>query len=938
MLELLSILGVVGLIAVAYRQQQRIGVLEFDLEGMRKAFLAHREAAMGGAYGQAAEAKAAGEEPVDAALQAEGPAAAPPTEAKVAAEAIAAETVAANADAGADADATAVAAPDAAGSVPAEAPAGPWSAAAAARAASAAGAPGKRAGPDIETALGTRWAVWVGGLALALGGVFLIRYTIEAGIFGPEVRLALAALLGLVLVAGGEVLRRMGFAMPVEGLKNAFLPAILTAAGAFTLFGAIYAAHGIYGFIGPGAAFTLLGLVGIATIAAALLHGQALAGIGLVGSYATPILVASQAPNLWALFGFIAVVLAATGVIARLRDWTPLMVAAFAGAGLWWLVYLIDDPLPDTAIVLFINAVAVAVMAVVWLRRDEPVAGRIDVPAAVASVFVALAALVIVANTALAPTTGMGTAAALLLGLLAAALYRETAVAALFAAAAATMLIYLHIGLGGTFEITLFHETLAIEGTRSDVPAGSARLWGATLSLAFLAAGLWSARRHAQDWPVRAAAWSLFAALVPLAVLTAVWVSFGNLDRDLSHAALALALAIALAAGAEFVARAERPSLAGGPAVSALLAGAGFAFLLFLHMGFGAFWTTVLLGAAAALPALATRLRTYPALGWLSVGAAVAVVARFAVDPTIVGAAELSTTPVLNALLPGYGVPALAAAFAAWQLARTTNGRPRLAMEAAATLFGLLTVAMLVRHAMNGGVIDGGAPTLAEQSIYTLIAIGGGAILVALDGRSPSPVFRVGSIAVGVVSVAFVAVQHFFVLNPLVTNESTGTIAVFNLLFLGYLLPGAAMAGLAAYARHKRPFWYVAMLALVASLLGFAYATLSLRRLFHGEFIGLWKDFGQLETYSYSALWLALGVALLTAGLLLKSQVLRLASAALVVVAVAKVFLLDMAELEGVLRALSFIGLGAVLIGIGLFYQRMLTRLARAEHARAEAS
>jgi uncharacterized membrane protein len=33
-----------------------------------------------------------------------------------------------------------------------------------------------------------------------------------------------------------------------------------------------------------------------------------------------------------------------------------------------------------------------------------------------------------------------------------------------------------------------------------------------------------------------------------------------------------------------------------------------------------------------------------------------------------------------------------------------------------------------------------------------------------------------------------------------------------------------------------------------------------------------------------------------------------------------------MSELEGVLRALSFIGLGAVLIGIGLFYQRLLTR------------
>ena len=116
------------------------------------------------------------------------------------------------------------------------------------------------------------------------------------------------------------------------------------------------------------------------------------------------------------------------------------------------------------------------------------------------------------------------------------------------------------------------------------------------------------------------------------------------------------------------------------------------------------------------------------------------------------------------------------------------------------------------------------------------------------------------------------------------------------------------------------------MLALLSATLAFAYATLSLRRLFHGESIALWRGMGQIETYSYSALWLALGVALLVAGTWLKSQVLRLGSGVLIAIAVAKVFLFDMSELEGVLRALSFIGLGAVLIGIGLFYQRLLMR------------
>ena len=177
---------------------------------------------------------------------------------------------------------------------------------------------------------------------------------------------------------------------------------------------------------------------------------------------------------------------------------------------------------------------------------------------------------------------------------------------------------------------------------------------------------------------------------------------------------------------------------------------------------------------------------------------------------------------------------------------------------------------------------------------------------------------RIGSLAAGVVSVALIVAQHFLFLNPLFTDESTGKIPVFNLLFLAYLLPAIAAAALALYARNKRPKWYSAMLGLLGSVLVFVYATLSVRRLFQGEHIGWWAGMSQLETYSYSALWLAMGVGLLVAGVWLKSHVLRVASAVLIAVAVAKVFIFDMSELEGVLRALSFIGLGAVLIGIGL--------------------
>ena len=910
--SLIGTIAIVALIIVVARQNGRIGLLEREIGALRSFVLANPQAA-----GEASRA----------AIEPTGQAASPDE---------AAEPVAA-AEPTAEAELSAEAVPEV----------GPWSAVASvsaeeAKEAAAQPSPAESAvpaavpspnRPDIETALGTRWAVWVGGLALALGGLFLIRYSIEAGIFGPGVRLTMAFLLGLVLVGGGEFIRRTGFKVPVEGAAGAYVPGILTAAGAFTLFGTIYAAHGIYGFIGPAFAFLLLGVIGVGTIAAALVHGQALAGLGLLGSMATPALVSSQSPNAWALFGYLAVVLVANTGIARLRGWTFLAAAGFVGTGLWTLLYLSEAPLPDFTVLMFISLVTLGSLALVWLRSGEGEA--LDWPTIAPAFFLAVTAALLLAVAQYQAMGGVSYGAVLIFAMLLVAFYRPAALPLLHAAGIATVLVFAQAALVGSFVFRVSGGEVSVDGFAASPFVSVLRPAGIVLAILFLVDGFWSAWRSIAASPARAAAWAGWGALVPLVVLASLWVAFGNLDRALGYAAAALVLTAIFAVGGEVLARREEPALRGGPAVSFALLGAGVAAMLALHMAFGPLWTTMLAGALAVVPALATRRRTYPVLGWLSVGAVLVVLGRIAFDPTIVGAFALGRTPVFNALLPGYGVPALAFGFAAWQLARTTAGRPRLVMEAAAALLALLTLAMLVRHAMNGGVINTNTPTLAEQAIYTLIALGAGAILVALDMRSPSSVLRIGSLAAGVVSVAFVVAQHFVLLNPLFTDESTGGIPVFNLLFLAYLLPAIAAGALALYARGKRPRWYSAMLGLVMAALVFVYATLSVRRLFQGEHIAWWTGMSQLETYAYSALWLAMGVALLVSGVWQRSQMLRIASAVLIAVAVAKVFIFDMSELEGVLRALSFIGLGAVLIGIGLFYQKLLTRAARQDRAQA---
>ena len=106
-------------------------------------------------------------------------------------------------------------------------------------------------------------------------------------------------------------------------------------------------------------------------------------------------------------------------------------------------------------------------------------------------------------------------------------------------------------------------------------------------------------------------------------------------------------------------------------------------------------------------------------------------------------------------------------------------------------------------------------------------------------------------------------------------------------------------------------------------LLLLSYLSLEVRALYHGPVltVGAATD---AEHYTYSAVWLAFGVVLLLVGIASASQPARLASAAVMLLTIAKVFLLDMAGLTGVCRALSFIGLGLVLVGIGYLYQRLL--------------
>lgn len=791
---------------------------------------------------------------------------------------------------------------------------------------------GKPSRENLESYLGARWPVWVGGVALAFGGIFLVRYSIEAGLLGPAARLTLAALFGLLLMAGGEIVRRKALPKISEIYANAMIPGALTAAGAVTLLGTVFAAYAFYEFIGSGTAFVLLALVSFAVIALSLLHGQALAGLGLLGSLVTPLLVTTDAPNANALFLFLGITWLAVNAASRIRRWTVVPMLANIGTGLWVLVYAAIgtgfDPLPPTLTML----VMIAGTIVLWPGQQYSAAAgtgwasllkrpplKITLSLSIMIVLCALATVASGTSTGIDPQFAFLAVIATLAALGAARAYAFWPT--IMSAAGAVL---------GTLITALslldYIAPEGLDGTPIPLPlSGNEIAVSLLLGAIFTLLGFAALRRFRREEKEFSIVWALLMGAMPVTLGFISFLNFGNFFRDWTHGLYGLAIGAALIAAAEWLFRKGEDDRIDWPANLAV-AGSFAGLTLGLHALTNGIVTTVLVSVLGFAYLMAMRVRAWPALPWMMAAAIVIVFGRIAWEPTLIGANSLGTTPFFNALLIGYGIPTLLAIVSAWLLRGSSDFRVRNIMQALASLSALITIAVLVHHAMNGGKLSGDVPTLGEQSIYTLITIGFSGILMTLDLKTPSPVFRFGSMIAGVVATANVLSLHVFALNPFFSGEDTGPWPFVNLLLLGYLLPALAYALVAYLARGRRPVPYVAMLAVSGAVLGFLWATLSVRRFWQGTNIADWKGFIPGETYTYSVVWLIIGVGLLVLGSKLDAKSIRLASAGLVLIAVLKVFLIDMSNLEGILRALSFIGLGAVLIGIGLFYQRILVK------------
>jgi uncharacterized membrane protein len=753
---------------------------------------------------------------------------------------------------------------------------------------------------DLEALLTLRWGIWLGSAALLFAGIFLIRYAVERELLGPAARCALAALLGLAVIAAAEwLLRHDGPALPGP-LGTDQAPAGLAAGGTAILFGAAYGAGPFYGPLAPLGAFAAMAAASCVGLVAALRYGPLAAAIGIVGAFVTPALVATESPSLPGLFAYLFVVSAAALLVVRHTAWTWLAWATTIAGAVWVGLTALSgaaEPWPAAAFVPAAAALNLALLPAAAL--DHPIGRRLSwVP------FAALGAAgllleVLAAGTAPRAALFLLSPVAVWRGITEPRLDRLPWLAALFGLL--TLLLWALPAWGAVptheaFIFAFFPGAWAPQVIRP--------LLGAAALLAgfHAAAGIWQERRAPR--PLR---WAALVAAVPVLTLATVYAQVARFQTDMAWAAVALALTAALTGTAAAAARA--PQRAGAHAAGAVAALAlGCAMLLRDE------WLT--LAVALLLPALAwiEARADLPPLRHVALAVAGLVMVRLLLNWYVLGY-DYGATPLANGLLAGYAAPAASFGFAAVLFRRRGDDLLVATLEAGAASFLACFIALEIRHWFGDGRLIGPG-SFAEAALHLLTLSLQASAYLHLAQRTGRPVldwaWRIfGGLALGVGAI-------LLVFNPALTGARAGVFALAAV----YLVP----AVLAVDARRRLVEAELRrVLAGYALVAGFAWITLQIRALFHPVSMSVFAaPIEEAELWAWSGAWLGYGIALMVVGIRRGSRLLRLTALGVLGLVCAKVFLVDMADLTGLWRVLSFLGLGLALIGLGAVHRRFV--------------
>jgi uncharacterized membrane protein len=252
---------------------------------------------------------------------------------------------------------------------------------------------------------------------------------------------------------------------------------------------------------------------------------------------------------------------------------------------------------------------------------------------------------------------------------------------------------------------------------------------------------------------------------------------------------------------------------------------------------------------------------------------------------------------------------------------------------------------LLLMRLPASGILHGGAQALpplhlATAIVFLTIAIPlkthgrwmtigwlvEGAVLLWLSRRVQSKLLQALALIATVLGLG----------SLLIMNPPAATRPIFNERFGTYCVAIAACAFIAWLAHNAReeqetsavmPWTNLAATALLAvNLLILIAVSLEIHsywwlQRWQGDW-RLMRDYRVYAQFSYSAFFMLFGAVLLAIGFARRSGFLRWQALILLAATVAKVFVVDVSQLSGGVRILSFIGLGVLLLCVSFVYQR----------------
>jgi uncharacterized membrane protein len=800
----------------------------------------------------------------------------------------------------------------------------------------------------FEHMVAANWLVWLGAAALGLGGIFLVRYAWEQGYFGPTARTLAALVAGLAMVGAGEWMRRRVRPDAPGQLPRA--PLAVTAAGVLTLYAAVYAAGPRYGLVSPPAALASFVLVSALAVGLALIHGALLAVLGFVGGYIAPILVGGDAPAPFLVLGYALAVTAAALFLVRALNWRSMVWVGLAGATLWAVIGLgwLASPTGPVALSVYLCALVLLATLLAWPMASEPPSARLldmDRAGHPASLRLPLDGTVLA-------TYGYWALAALVafVGLQEAPMRSADALLAACALMVAGGVLagsrrpgFLFLPLVSLLLAIAVAAVLSVAGSNSAIPPAGPflqrladpgdQLYRFALftggSAVVLGGGGWITMRHARRKSILA----LVSAFGPLLLLAIAFLRLDGAGAPPPWGLAAAFLAALNLAALEGLHR-SRVGLDAHPVAASAYALAAFAAsMLAVTVVLPPVWMTALF--AAHLPAIAVLDRRFnlPALRLAATLAGMATLARL-VWPDQLLAYDIARTPVWNELLILFGVPILCFWGAARIFGRSLKSGDGPLVQgldvAAMTLFAAF-VSTEIRHLATRGDLAAGFQGVAEIGAYATAWAGLALGMAARLGPSPRRWLRVLERIVFGVALALAVLGLGIIANPLISELAQPWALngppLLNLLAPSYLAPAVLIAGLAWLHHRALRIWSGHAAGFTSLGLLLLYVTLEVRNAFHVDLsLATGGPVVEAETYAYSIAWLAVAILTLLVGMATRRVAIRHAAMAILALAVVKVFVFDMASLDGVLRAVSFLGLGVALIAIAFLYQRVVLK------------